>query len=161
MSDAGLVVIVGAAIAVGIVGTVVPVLPGLWLIWVACLFYGIIAGFGSAGGVAMLLITLLAVGGTLAGIVLPNRSAGASGVSRLGRLLALVLAIVGFFVIPVIGAPLGFAVGILAAALVQTRDLTAAWTSTRATIGAMLAASGVQLGAGVVMGVIWVAWVVL
>ena len=80
--------------------------------------------------------------------------------SQGGQLLAVVLAVVGFFVIPVIGAPLGFALGILVAAFIQARSVGAAWAATVATLKGMLLASGVQLAAGLAMAFIWVAWVV-
>jgi uncharacterized protein YqgC (DUF456 family) len=155
-----LVVVVGVVIAVGIVGTVAPVLPGLWLIWAACLVYGLISGLGTVGWTALIVITAIAAGATAAGFVLPQRGAAGAGVSRRGQLLALVLAVVGFFVIPVIGAPLGFALGILVAALIQARSVGAAWAATVATLKAMLLASGVQLAAGLAMAFVWVAWVV-
>lgn len=159
MPNAAITVLVGILIAVGIVGTVVPVLPGLWLIWGACLLYGIVAGFGTPGLVAMVLLTVVAVAGSVAVYAIPSRRAERAGVSLPGRAFAVALAVVGFFVIPVVGAPLGFALGILLAAFVQTRDWREAGESTLATIKGMLAASGVQFGAGMLMGLVWVAWV--
>jgi len=155
-----LVVVVGVAIAVGIVGTIAPVLPGLWLIWAACLVYGLIAGFGTVGWIAMGVITVIATGATAAGFVLPQRGAAGAGVSPLGQVLALILAIAGFFIVPVVGAPIGFALGILVAALAQSRRLGPAWTITLSTLKSMLLASGVQLAGGLAMALVWVGWVV-
>ena len=151
--------VVGVVIAVGIVGTVAPVLPGLWLIWAACLGYGLIAGFDTLGWFAMGIITVIAGGATAAGLVLPQRGAAGAGITPLGQVLALVLAVAGFFVIPIVGAPIGFAAGILGAALVQSRRLGAAWTMTLATLKSMLLASGLQLAAGVAMALVWAGWV--
>lgn len=155
-----LVVVVGVAIAVGIVGTIAPVLPGLWLIWAACLVYGLIAGFGTVGWIAMGVITVIATGATAAGFVLPQRGATGAGVSPLGQVLAFILAIAGFFIVPVVGAPIGFALGILVAALAQSRRLGPAWTMTLSTLKSMLLASGVQLAGGLAMALVWVGWVV-
>ena len=160
MVNTSLTVFVGSLIAIGIVGTVVPVLPGLWLIWGASVLYGIVSGFGVVGLVAMILLTAIAVAGTAATYTVPNRKASGAGVSLFGRVFAVVVAVVGFFVIPVVGAPLGFALGILVSSLFQTRNLRGALDSTWATIKGMLAASGIQLGAGVLMAIVWVAWVV-
>jgi uncharacterized protein YqgC (DUF456 family) len=145
---------------VGIVGTVLPILPGLWLVWIAALVYGLVAGFGSAGIAAMAVITALLIGGTAASVYVPQRGAAGAGVPWWGQLVALAAAIAGFFLIPVIGALLGFAVGILVVALLRTRDVGAAWAATKATLLGMLKASGLQLTAGVLMALVWVAWVV-
>lgn len=155
-----LVAAVGVVIAIGIVGTVVPVVPGLWMIWAACLVYGLLSGFTTVGWAAMIAITTIAAVAMAAGFVLPQRGAAGAGVSRVGQLVALVLAVVGFFAIPVIGAPVGFALGILAAALIQARNVATAWAMTVATLKAMLLASGVQLAAGLAMALVWAGWVV-
>jgi uncharacterized protein YqgC (DUF456 family) len=57
-------VLAGILIAVGIAGVIVPILPGLLLIWGAALFYGLMVGFGFAGWLAMAVITALALIGT-------------------------------------------------------------------------------------------------
>ena len=44
---------------VGIVGTLVPLVPGLGLAWAAALLYGLAEGFGAAGVAAMVVITVL------------------------------------------------------------------------------------------------------
>src|SRR5919109_38793 len=89
--------------AVGAVGTVVPLVPGLALVWAAALVYGVVEGFGGVGTVAFGVITVLAAAGTLAGWVVPARVAGRAGASRSSVLLGAVAAIVGFFVIPFVG----------------------------------------------------------
>ena len=68
--------------------------------------------------------------------------------------------IAGFFIVPVVGALLGFALGILVVSLLQTRDAAAAWIATKATLRGMLVASGVQLAAGLLMAVVWLGWVI-
>src|SRR5688500_3847373 len=96
----------GVAMQVGLAGTVVPVVPGLRLLWLAGLLYGIAVGFGSVGTAAFVAMTVLAAAGTVAGVVLPHRAAGAAGAARPSLLLGLVAAVVGFFVVPVVGFPL-------------------------------------------------------
>ena len=107
-----LVVVVATAMAVGVAGTVVPFVPGLGLVWLAALGYGLAAGFGVAGWIAFLAITALAVGGFAAGVVLPHRAARGRGATSLSLILGSTTAVVGFFVVPVIGLPLGGVLGI-------------------------------------------------
>lgn len=150
---------VGAAMAVGIAGTVIPVLPGLVLVWGAALLYGLASGFGWTGWAAMTLITALGVTGLVAAVRIPHRSAASIG--RSGQLLGLALAVAGFFLVPVVGAPVGFAVGVLLAAWWRSREWPVAWAGTRVTIKALLAASGVQLACGVGMAAVWGVWVLV
>lgn len=155
------VIVVAVTMAVGIVGTVLPIVPGLWLIWLAALGYGFVAGFGWSGLGAMAVITALALAGTAASFYLPQRGAAGAGVPWWGQLVALATGVVGFFLIPVVGALFGFALGILVVSLLQTREVGSAWSATKATLRGMLVASGVQLAAGVLMAVVWVGWVVV
>lgn len=159
MSDTGVVALVALVMAAGLVGTVVPVLPGLWLVWVAGLAYGVAEGFGVAGTVAMAVMTVLAVAGTAAGVLLPRRAAGGAGASRSSLWLGALCAVVGFFVVPVVGLPLGGAAGIFVGEQLRTGDASGAWRATVATLAAFGLAALVQLGAGLLMVLAWVGWV--
>ena len=64
-SDTLLVALVAIVMVIGVAGTVLPILPGLWVIWAAAVAYGLFAGFGIGGWIALALITFvvwLAVG---------------------------------------------------------------------------------------------------
>ena len=159
MDDTTVTVLVAIAMAVGLVGTVVPVLPGLVLVWGAALAYGIADGFGAAGTAAFVVITALGAAGVAAGVVLPRRAAGAAGAARTSLWLGGLVAIVGFFVVPVVGVPLGGALGIFVGEQLRTRDAGVAWQATWATLKSFGLAALVQLGAGVVMVLAWVGWV--
>lgn len=156
-----LVLLVGLAIAVGVVGTLLPILPGLWLVWAACLAYGLIEGFSSIGWSAMTLITILAILGTAAALVLPQRSASGEGIAVRWQVLAGILAVVGFFVIPVVGAIVGFVLGIVIGAYLQNRDGGKAWAVTLATLRGVAVGAVVQFGTALLMAMVWVAWVAL
>ncbi len=157
-ADLLLVVLVAAIMVVGLAGTILPILPGLWLIWAAALGYGVFAGFDVWSWVAMVLITAFAAAGTAAAVYVPQRKASSIGVPWWGQVFALVGAVVGFFLVPVVGAPLGFIVGILVVTLVRERHFQGALAATWATLKSMLVASGMQFGVGLVMVGVWVLW---
>ncbi|PRY18425.1 DUF456 domain-containing protein [Kineococcus rhizosphaerae] len=117
MGDAGLAV-VGLAVAVGLVGIVVPVLPGTVLIAVAGLVWALVQG-GAAwwfiAGTALLLVA-----GQVAMYLLPGRRMTRAGIRRTSLLLGAVLGVVGFFVVPVLGLPLGFVLGVFLGELAGT-----------------------------------------
>ena len=152
------VALVAVAMAVGIAGTVVPLVPGLGLVAAAALAYGIVEGFGGVG-VAFGVIVALLVAGTAAGIVLPKRAAGGAGASRTSLVVGAVGAVIGFFAVPLVGLPLGGAVGIFVGELARSGDRSVAWRSTKATLKGFGIATLVQLGAGLGMAAVWVVWV--
>ena len=158
-SDTLLVVLVAIVMVIGVAGTVLPILPGLWVVWAAALAYGLFGGFGVVGWIALALITGLAVAGTASGVYLPQRTAASIGVPWWGQLLALGCAVAGLFIVPVVGAPLGFVVGILLVTLVRERRFQGALEATWATLKSMLLASGLQFAVGLAMVAVWVVWV--
>jgi hypothetical protein len=158
-ADTPLVVLVAVVMVIGVAGTVLPILPGLWVIWAAAAAYGVVAGFGTGGWIALGVITALAVAGTASAVYLPQRTASSVGVPWWGQVIALCFAVAGFFVVPVIGAPLGFVVGILITTIARERHIAGALAATWATLKAMLLASGVQFAIGLMMMAVWVMWV--
>jgi uncharacterized protein len=160
MSDGAVTALVAVAMAAGALGTVVPVLPGLALIWAAGLVYGLAVGFGAAGVAALSVMAVLAVGGTIAAYVVPQRRAASAGAARSSVWLGVAVAVVGFFVVPIVGLPLGGVLGIYVGEQARTRDPAAAWRATRATIAGFGIAALVQLAAALAMIVAWVVWVV-
>jgi hypothetical protein len=155
-----LVVTVGFAIAVGVAGTLIPILPGIWLVWVACLGYGLVEGFTAAGWSAMAVITVLAVAGTLAAIVLPQRSAAGEGIARRWQLVAAAAAVVGFFVVPIVGAAIGFVLGIAAGAYAETRTLRRTAAVTLAVLRGLAVGAVAQFVVALAMAGTWAIWVV-
>jgi uncharacterized protein YqgC (DUF456 family) len=158
-TDTLLIVLVAIIMVVGVAGTVLPILPGLWLVWAGAIVYGVFGGFGTVGWIATAVITLVAVVGTAAALYLPHRKASEIGIPWWGQALALGLSVAGFFFIPVVGAPVGFVVGILVTSLVRLRSIPGALDSTWSTLKSMLMASGLQLAASLVMVSTWVVWV--
>ncbi|MGI9667418.1 MAG: DUF456 family protein [Acidimicrobiia bacterium] len=159
--DTAIVVLIAIVMAIGLAGTVLPILPGLWLMWAGALVYGLLADFGSLGLIAFVVITMLAVAGTAAGVLLPHHGASTIGVPFWGQIVAAAASVVGMFVVPVVGAPLGFLVGVLCVQILRSRSLRGAPRATWQTIKAMAVASGAQFLSGVGILAVWVVWVVL
>lgn len=157
-NEAFITVLTGLAIAVGVIGTLVPIIPGLALSWLAMVVFGLVLGFGVEGWLAMAIATSLAVLGIYLGIRIPQRTAALGGLSIRGQLVGLALAVIGFFALPVIGAPVGFVGGVWIVRRRDTGDGRAAWVSTRETIRAMFRASAAQALCGLGMGLAWAVW---
>ena len=80
---------------------VLPLLPGLVIIWAAALGYGLAAGFGMLGWVMFAILTVLMIAGSVIDNIMVGRSAHKEGAPWWVVLLALVAAILGSFVIPI------------------------------------------------------------
>ncbi|HVM00890.1 MAG TPA: DUF456 domain-containing protein [Egibacteraceae bacterium] len=155
------VVLVGLVMLTGLAGTVVPVWPGLALVWAAGLVYGLIAGFGTVGRVAFAAMSVLALVGTVAKLVLPHRGGTRRGAPTTSLLAGLVGAVVGFVVIPVLGLPVGAVGGVWLAETARLRDPRAAWQVTVGVVIGFGLGALVELGVGVMMIGCWIAWVLL
>jgi uncharacterized protein len=152
---------VALVMAAGLAGTILPFVPGLPLIWGAALAYGLIESFGTVGVVAMIVITVLLVAGVSAKIVVPQRRASAGGAPRSTLILGALAGIVGFFLIPVVGLPLGAVAGVFVAEYRRTNDWAAARRSTREVVIGFGIGTLIEMGAGLMMIVTWVAWVLV
>lgn len=152
-------VLVGLAVLVGLVGIVVPVLPGSVLILVAVLLWSAGVGSTSAWLVLALATTFLAVGAVVK-YTLPGRRLKASGVPQRTLVAGGLLGIVGFFVVPVVGLFLGFVAGVY---LMEAQRLGGrrALPSTRAALTAAGLSMLIELGAGLLAAATWLAGAVL
>jgi uncharacterized protein YqgC (DUF456 family) len=152
-------IVVAATMAVGLLGVVVPLVPGLPLIWLAALVYGLIEGFDVAGVVGMVVITALLVAGIVAKVVIPSQRAVEGGAPRSSIIVAAVTGIIAFFLIPVVGLPVGAVGGLLAAEYRRLNDWQRAWQSTRIVVVGFGVGVLVEFAAGIGMIVAWMIWV--
>lgn len=153
------VLLTAFVMALGVAGTVLPVLPGLGLILVAGVVYGIVVGFGAVGWTVVVLMAALALGGTGAKYVVAGRRAAGSEPATTTLLFATVGGIVGFFAIPVVGFPIGGALGVLVAQYRRTGDWRRAWTATRSVLVGFGLGALVEVATGLAMVVAWLVWV--
>ncbi|MFN8146047.1 MAG: DUF456 domain-containing protein [Candidatus Nanopelagicales bacterium] len=121
--------LVAVVCLVGIVGTVLPVLPGDWLIGVAVVVWAVVERSAVSWAVAAAVVVVLVAGHVLT-VLLPGRQMRQAGVPTFVLVLGGVVGIVGFFVVPVVGLPLGFVLGVFVAELVRLRERGPAWAST-------------------------------
>lgn len=155
------IVLVALAMVVGIFGTIVPLLPGLPIVWAAALVYGVVEGFGLVGWTCFAIITLVGIAGIVAGVVVPQRKVQDGGAPFSTTVVGVIGGVVGFFVIPIVGIVVGAVIGVLVAERLRTGDWSEAWASTKRAIVGFGVGALVQMGAGVVMMLTWVAWAVL
>lgn len=145
---------VGLAVVVGLVGIVVPVVPGSPLIAAAVLVWAIDAEDGRAWAVLAVVVLLLAIGWAST-YVLTGKRVAAAGVPRRSLVVAGLAAIVGFFVIPVVGLVVFFVGALFAMEYLRFRDARRAWASSWVALKATALGMVVELGLALLAATTW------
>ncbi|WP_344249413.1 DUF456 domain-containing protein [Brevibacterium sanguinis] len=138
-------VLVGIAVLIGCLGIIVPVLPGSILIGIGVLIWAIVIGTPAAW-IVFAIVAVLVAAGMSASLVLTGRKLKEMSVPNRSVMLGGVLAIVGFFVIPVVGLPVGFVLGLYLAELARLKDPKVAWGSSWGSIKAIGIGTVIELG---------------
>ena len=148
------------AIAVGLVGILVPVVPGILLVLAAVLGWAVIESSPAAWLVFGIAATVT-VASQVAKYAVPGRRLRDSGVPTRSLLAAGAVAFIGFFVLPVVGLPVGFVVGVYAMERARLGDDASARASTIAAIKAAGLSMAIELAAGVLIAALWLGAVAL
>ncbi|HVD63988.1 MAG TPA: DUF456 domain-containing protein [Lapillicoccus sp.] len=148
------VVVTGLLMLVGLVGIVVPFLPGLLLVWLATALWAFEHPNRWAWAVFALCGVVYAVG-VVTQYLVPGRRLKDAGVKTSTLFLAVLLAIVLFFLIPVVGAPIGFVLGVFLVETGRHRESGSAWRSTLHALKAVAMSIGIELVAGFLIVLIW------
>jgi uncharacterized protein len=146
------------AMLVGLLGIIVPVLPGLGLINVAVLVWALYDR-GAAAWVALAICVLLWAAAFVLQYLVPGKRLVAAGVPTWVLVVAGLAGIVGFFVVPVIGLPLFFVGAVYLVQSLRARHLGRSLGSTWQAIIAVVTSQAIELAAGVLCVVVYVvAW---
>jgi len=146
--------LVGLAILVGLVGIVIPVLPGSILIGLAVLVWAVVTGTPAAWLVFAISALLLASGAFVTWIITAKRTR-AAGVPQSSLVIAGLAGIVGFFVVPVIGLLLFFPLGLFVAEYLRQRDSALARRSAMVALKAAGLGLLSELGLALLASAVW------
>lgn len=147
-------ILVALAIAVGIAGIIVPVLPGTVLVLGAILVWAVQVGT-STGWIVFAVATVLLAGGTVVKYLVPGRRLKSSGVPNRTLLVGALVGFIGFFVIPVVGLLIGFVLGVYVAERARV-GAARAWPSTKEALRAVGVSILIELVAALLAAVAWV-----
>src|SRR5690242_1881235 len=143
--------LLGLVIAVGVVGVLLPVLPGTALVATAVLVWAIqggTTGFWVFGAAALGLLAL----GTVVKYAVPGRRLKQSGIPARTQLIGALVGVIGFFLVPVLGIYLAERARLGA---------TAAWPSTKQAMRAVGLSILIELAAAVLAAFAWLVGVVV
>lgn len=150
-----LIVLALLVMLVGMAGVVIPVLPGLLLVWLAGVSTTLWVATDTSGWAVAATLTVLFALGSAATIWLPARQGRQGGASWTSLATAMLGAGVGFFVIPVVGLLVGGLVGLLVGEWRRLGDGSAAWSSTLQVLRAYGVGVLIELVIGAAMIGIW------
>lgn len=153
MDTLGLV-LVGVAIFVGLIGILLPLLPGTLLILAAVLVWALVEQT-TIGWVTLGVVVVLLGAALLIKYLWPAKRMKQAEVGTRSLLAGGVLGIVGFFVIPVVGLIIGFVLGVYLAELAVRKDQRLAWTSTKHAMKGVALSMLVELAGGLLAAAVW------
>lgn len=132
-TDLVVTIIAGLFMLVGCVGIVVPVLPGSILIGICALVWALVLGGGPVWTAFAVILVMVGIGMS-ASWVLTGKKLKERGIPNSSMLMGGLLAVVGFFVVPVVGLLLGFVAGLWLAEWRRLQDARKAWDTSWAAI---------------------------
>ena len=151
-------ILVYLIMAVGLFGMVIPIFPGVVIIWAAVMLHGLATGFAVLEIWVLVIITLLMIGGTLVDNLLMGgkaRQAGASWLSIGGALLG---GLIGTFDFPPIGGIIAAPTLLFLLEYSRLRDSQEAWDVTKGLLTGWGLSFVARFLIGLTMIIVWVIW---
>lgn len=151
--------VLAVVMGIGLFGLLFYIIPGLTIIWLAILAYGIVTGFSLGSGILFAVITVLMLGGNLIDNLFMGKEARKTGASWASIIVALVAGIAGTFILPPFGGLLFAAAAILIVEWIKKKDIKEGLKSTGSILKGCGFAVVARFGIGIMMILMWVAWV--
>jgi uncharacterized protein YqgC (DUF456 family) len=147
-------------IAFGLVGVLLPILPGLLLVWLGIAFWAYRQS-SPGGWLTLSVATVILAIGLIVKYVIPGRRLREAGVPWITLVTGGVLGVIGFFIIPILGLPIGFVAGVYLAETIRNKSAAAAWPTTRGALTAIGVSMIIELGTGLLAATIWAVGVLI
>ena len=147
-------VLVGVAVLVGLIGIVVQVLPGSVLVLGGILVWAIFTGGVEAWVVFSIAAVAIAVA-EVAQWLIAGKHMRKADVPLLTLAVGGIAGVIGFFAVPVIGLFLFFVGAIFLLEWARRKDVSMAWSATKAAVQATLITIGVQLVGSLIAAGTW------
>lgn len=144
--------------AVGLFGLAVPIFPGITVIWLAALGYGVVTGFNTLGWVLFAVITVLLIVGVTIDNVLMGAKARKEGAAWLSLALGWLAGILGTIFLPPVGGIIAAPLVVLLLEYLRSRDMKKALTTLRGLAIGWGMSFVVRFFIGLVMIGVWLVW---
>lgn len=152
-------------ILVGIVGVILPILPGTLLIWLTVFFFYVVEralGFAAIDPITFAALTVIALVTGTSEFWMPLLGARRTGSSRRSMLTGMIGGVLGTFVLPIplVGTIVGYALGVLLGEYHKHRDWERALRVGAGGLAGWGVATVLQVGGGLLILILFV-WQVL
>ena len=141
---------------VGLIGTVLPIIPGTILIFAGALLYALVDGFQVVGWPTLVVLGILAAVATTADLWASSIGAKIGGASGWSVVIGMLAGLVGFVVLNLPGAIIGAILGVLLTEIVRVGDWKQALKAGSGWVVGWILSTVVQLGIGLIMVAIFV-----
>lgn len=152
-------VLIGLGLLAGLLGTVLFVVPGLLIQVGSLLLWALFSEHWLPWMIAIIGV-LIAITATFIKYLIPGKRLKDAGVPAIVLIPSTLLAIVGFFVIPVVGAPIFFVGAVYLIELIRV-GANDAWPTTKASVSAVAMSVGIEFAAALLIFGLWVGAVLL
>ena len=159
--DAEIVVtiVAGLLLAVAAIGTVYPGVPGSVLAIITLMAWAWIMG-SSAAWIAAVIGSVMVAAGWAAGAMLTSRKLRQQQIPKRSIAVAMVSAVVGMFLIPVVGVFVGFGAGLFVSEYARRRDFGSSLKSSAKTLKATGIGVVLEFGMVCLAGSVWMIGVI-
>ncbi len=144
--------------AVGLFGLIVPVFPGITVIWLAALGYGVVTGFTPLAWVFLAVITVLLIVGVTIDNILMGAKARKEGAAWSSLALGWLAGILGMLLLPPLGGIIAAPLMVLLLEYLRQRDFNKALLSLRGLAIGWGASFVVRFFIGLAMIGLWLMW---
>ncbi len=152
-------IVLGVVMVLGLLGLLIPLIPGLSIIWLAVLVYALIHGFNLWSGIIFGVITLFVVFGNIVDNLLMGTTAHGRGASWLGVGLALLAGFVISFILSPLGGMAAALVVLFVVEAIRLKEMKQAWKSTSGFLIGYGKAILARMAIGLVIIGLWLLWV--
>lgn len=144
----------------GLISLLAVVIPGLTIIWISALIYGLLTGFTTVPAILFILITALMLIGNVVDQFMMSAKAKKSGASWLSIFLSTGSAFIFSILFPPFGGLIAALVVLMTVEIIRLKDWRKAARSSREMALGCVSAIAVRFGIGLVMIGIWIFWVI-
>ena len=153
-------IVTAAVMTTGLVCLFTFVIPGLTIIWLSALAYGLLTGFSVFSIVCFVIISLLMIFGNMVDQLVMGAKAKQSGASWTGVILSTIATFVFSFLWPPFGGIIAGMLVLFVFEFIRLRDWRKAGGSTKEMAIGCVSAAVVRFFIGMVMIGVWIIWVV-
>jgi len=151
-------IVVLVVMVLGLLSLFLFVVPGLTIIWLAALVYGLLTGFDLTSGLIFLGITLLMIFGNMVDQLLMGARAKKSGASWTGVVVSTLAALVFSILFPPFGGLVAALVALFIIEALRLKNLRQAGESTKEMAIGCASAIVARFGIGLMMIGLWALW---